>query len=95
MPHRFFPPGEPERNSSLGFLDTSDCQPDVDAPTNHTQGHGDGDDPVISGSTDQLSNASSGYETGIGALRGTHNSLSALLESVLSALDEPKGGWSL
>ena len=48
-------------------------------------------------STDQLSNASSGYETGVSALRGGTagggpNTLAALLESVLSALDEPKGG---
>ena len=92
----FPPPGEPERNSSLVLMDTSGCQPDTDTHTsaNHTQSHGDEDDPVVSTrSTDQLSDASSGYETGVTALRGTHSSLPALLESVLSALDEPKGGW--
>ena len=58
-------------------------------------GREEDEDPVAgSRSTDQLSNASSGYETGVSALRGGAagpNTLAALLESVLSALDEPKG----
>ena len=82
---------EPERNTTRGFSSTQ-------SETNMLPGRDEEEDPVAgSRSTDQLSNASSGYETGVSALRGGTagggpNTLAALLESVLSALDEPKGG---